>query len=538
MLVTKENLVAFDLENSICKNRTEFSIDAAELSLENRPYRLLAYLAANMNGNTIVEIGTHHGAYALSLSGNPNVNIYSFDVRRHTRLKDLANVFFELSDLWDIEPREYWMETLLKSEMIVINACFQYSGSKEYEFVQWLKEKEYKGLILCTGFWIHKAMRDNFWYRIPHAEKVDITNLGDARGTGVISFSPRPDITWETATGNITIGSEAPSSPWTIVTALFDLKRFTSAARSTDFYLNSAHSTLSLNQPMIVYCESEQMEALRSIRPEYLHEKTRFVPIRFEDLPLFHHMEEIKGNRIRNPLTGVKDPVFYLMSMARYALLKQSVEENPFHSTHFSWLNISMEQFGCMNLMNLDVIWKRPPRDLVSVMYMKYIGKGSVLNTKEYFKTAQQPFSTKIITAAAANIYEFSNQMEEIFLHYLKLGYGNTDEQLVAYVYYAHPDKFDLYYGARNQCIVNYVRPMSEYIYVLQNHMVPAAEAKDWLACYHICSWLYTNPTLFSKEDLKSILTHYLRSTFELGGERVATLRKNGALEAFYTAMC
>lgn len=536
MIVSKENLSVFNLENFIRENRKEFSIDAAELALDTRPYRLLAYLAANMDTSTIVEIGTHHGAYALALSGNPNTKIYSFDVRRHTRLKDLANTFFELSDLWDAEPREYWMDTLLKSGMIVINACFQHSGSKEYEFIRWLKEKEYPGLILCTGFWIHKAMRDNFWYKIPHAEKLDITNLGDLRGTGVISFSPRPDIVWETAMGNTTIGSAPLESPWTIVTALFDLKRRTAGGRSTEYYLNSAHSTLSLNQPMIVYCEPDQMDTLRSIRPEYLHEKTQFVPVDFEELPLYYHKEQITENRIRNPSTESRDATFYLMTMARYALLKRSIEENPFHSTHFAWLNISMEHLGYMNLMNLEVIFHRAPRDLVSTMCMKYISKADVLNTEEYFKTTQRPFSTKIITGAAANIYEMSNHMEAMFLHYMNLGYGNTDEQLLAAVYYAYPEKFDVYYGGRNQSILNYGGSNADYMYGMQNVMVPSTEAKDWLACYHICSWMYTNPALFSKGDLKMILIHYVRAAFELGGTNCKGLQKNGALNAFYSS--
>ena len=144
MIVSKENLSVFNLENFIRENRKEFSIDAAELALDTRPYRLLAYLAANMDTSTIVEIGTHHGAYALALSGNPNTKIYSFDVRRHTRLKDLANTFFELSDLWDAEPREYWMDTLLKSGMIVINACFQHSGSRLLRF--WFLFSPFLGL--------------------------------------------------------------------------------------------------------------------------------------------------------------------------------------------------------------------------------------------------------------------------------------------------------------------------------------------------------------------------------------------------------
>jgi hypothetical protein len=205
MIVSRETIGSFSLENSIRVNQTEFSVSPSEMVAPRRPYRLLAFLSAKLQATaapkTIIDIGTHHGAYALALSGTPETKTISFDVRRHTRLKDLPNVEFELSDLWEEGPREFWADALLESDMIVVNSCFQFSGNKEYEFYQWLKEREYKGLLLCTGVLVHKDMREGFWNRIPASEKLDITLMADERGTGVISFKERPDIQWETATG-------------------------------------------------------------------------------------------------------------------------------------------------------------------------------------------------------------------------------------------------------------------------------------------------------------------------------------------------
>jgi len=83
---------------------------------------------------------------------------------------------------------------------------------------------------------------------------------------------------------------------------------------------------------------------------------------------------------------------------------------------------------------------------------------------------------------------------------------------------------------------VNYRGLSENYINPMQLIMSPATEAKDWFTCFHVCEWLLAADGPLSKEDRRSILTHFARATFELGGEYVDRAKKSGALEAFFAA--
>jgi hypothetical protein len=136
-------------------------------------YKLLAWLAAQFDGRDIFDIGTHRGASALALSsGNATNNIYSFDLEHKYPLADVANISYHMDNLMTEEGRAAggWVGRLLGSAFIFLDID-PHEGSQEREFLFWLREKGYKGFIICDDIWYFKGMRDNFWYHFPAAEK-------------------------------------------------------------------------------------------------------------------------------------------------------------------------------------------------------------------------------------------------------------------------------------------------------------------------------------------------------------------------------
>ena len=103
MLVTKELLGSKNLRTLVQPLLKDYSVEHDELFgvPGKQHYTLLAYLSYLHAGKTIIDIGTHKGASALSLSTSPDTTIYSFDIQRKVFLKDLPNVNYELADLWD-----------------------------------------------------------------------------------------------------------------------------------------------------------------------------------------------------------------------------------------------------------------------------------------------------------------------------------------------------------------------------------------------------------------------------------------------------
>jgi len=549
MEVSKATLATIKLESAVAGSVQGFSISPTEFFGQpgQQHYRLLSYLVSQLApGSTVIDIGTHMGSSALALSVNPAVTIHSFDIQRKVHLRDLPNVNFELADLWEETVRDHWQKTVLGSAMILLDID-PHDGGMEYEMYEWLKASGYKGLLVCDDIWYFKGMRDSFWFKIPSEEKVDITAVGHWSGTGVISFVPRPDILWETFNGMRSLGTTAPESPWTVVTAYFDLTKMPDAtsairARSQPYYMENARATLALDQNLVVFCEEENLEKLKAMRPAHLIEKTRFEVVDFETLPLTKYREQIRQNRINYPYRGDErnTPSYYLLCMARYGLLRRVMDENPFKSTHFSWLNICIERMGYMNLIHLDDVFSRS-RDRVSTVYIDYIGEAQLKPAQTYFQFGRCSLCSGFFTGSLPYLYEFCQRIEAKFLEYLAMGYGHADEQLYSPVYFEAPELFELYCGDYQQMVTNYAGGYDNIQMPLRLLIPKSFASKDWVTCANACAWVWdsiqTKKSQIGREESSELLGRYATAAFEAGGAILKTMKVNGALAAFYGAV-
>jgi hypothetical protein len=423
-------------------------------------YKLLSWLASQYSGHDIFDIGTHRGASALALaSGCERNTIYSFDLDHKYNLPQRPNIQYFLDDLLTPAGRLRWEKKILSSAFIFLDID-PHEGTREYEFYKWLKSKNYAGFLVCDDIWYFKEMRDNFWYKIPGTEKIDITNLGHWSGTGIVRFSPSQ--LWPEEL------SEKPNN-WTVVTAYFDLTKMPDASnsikeRTAEHYLKNAISTLSINQNLVIFCEPEHIETICRMRPSWLLENhTRIITFPFENFPLCKFRDAIENNRLKKPSVFYDDRntvSYYLLCMARYAMMKHVIQENPFQSTHFSWLNICIERMGWSNTKALEAVW-RENREKFSTCFIDYQPESFVTNFEEYFKWGVCSMCSGFFTGTAEYMTAFCNAIEQKFIKVCEAGYGgHADEQLYPLVYFDNPDLFDNYYGDYQQMIVNYVEPV------------------------------------------------------------------------------
>lgn len=535
-MLTKSDIAKYDLENAVAKTVSTFSIDSSEFYGQpgREHYRLLAELASQFNGEVIIDIGTHRGSSALALSTNPLNKVHSFDIISKVEPHTASNLHFHIADLWNPSVREQWKGILLGSKMIVLDID-PHAGNMEFEFYQWLKWSNYKGLLVCDDIWYFKEMRDNFWLKIPSSEKLDITCLGHWSGTGVIAFTEQP-FEFETLLGMRKVGSAETQNNWTVVTAYFDLTRMPDAspsikARPNKHYLDSSIATLSLEQPMVIFCEADNAEEIRKRRPAHLLEKTQIQVIDFETLPLTKYRSKIIQNRVEHPYRqdDRNTASYYLLCMARYSMLKRVMEENPFNSTHFSWLNICIERMGYSNLQHLDEIFLGPPRDKVSTVYIDYIPKSLVDDTKHYFEYGRCSLCSGFFTGRGDYMLRFCNAIEQKFLEYLEKGYGHADEQLFSPVYFENRDMFEVYYG-------DYFQMISNYRGLYENHTMPlkmlipkSSQAQDWLTCLNAAKCLFdshqANKCVMTSGDLNQCLYYYREAAMNLGEEEMKKYR-------------
>jgi len=479
-------------------------------------YKLLAFFSTLFNNSNIIEIGTHLGHSALALSYNKTNTVYTFDIVDKVRpnIKNIENIKFCIDDLFDKNTFDKWKDIILSCPFIFLD-CDPHNGTMEMSLLDFIKDIDYKGFVICDDIWYFKEMRDNFWYKIEDQYRYDLTDIGHWSGTGIVTFNK--DITF----------NKFDVSNWTLVTAYFNLTKQYDASteinkRGSDYYLSHSLSTLTLPYNLVIYCDESSVEEIKKLRPTYLENKTVYIirdfnEFRFKKDGIFlnetfnDYRTKIITNRQNKPYNfdNRNTPSYYLFCMSRYAMLKEVIELNPFQSSHFCWINFCIERMGFKNLIRLSE-GLAVNRDKFSTCYIDYIPESLVKDTHEYFKWGRCSMCSGFFTGNSEYMYKVCDLIENKFLEYLSLGYGHADEQLYSPVYFENPDLFEHYYGDYSQMITNY-----KYIYdapepPIHNFIKKSHENLCYEKCYEACKFVYKSWAL----DKCEINQDYLYTLF------------------------
>ena len=157
------------------------------------PYRLYAYLSSTFDDGVILDVGTLYGSSALALSFNETNKVKSYDISDKSRVASKMkrdNIEWNIKDFRTDESIEWD-----KVKMIVIDTA--HTGDQETEFMQFLIEKDWSGLMCFDDIRLNQEMKD-FWDCFDDDTKVDVTHLGHGVfnyespdktcGTGFVEF--------------------------------------------------------------------------------------------------------------------------------------------------------------------------------------------------------------------------------------------------------------------------------------------------------------------------------------------------------------
>lgn len=199
--LTLENIL--NLGVSFLNDNTNISyINDVQKLPGDEHYLFLAALGMQMKNKTIIELGTHNGRSAISLNygnlKNHNDNtIITYDINNFLlpNIFDNTNIIFKMDNLFDNKTRDDNKEFILSSDLIFIDVD-PHEGVVEFEMYTWLKENNYKGLILFDdihlgvghlGVFTGNCMQQ-FWDKVDDKYKIDLTHVGHYSGTGLVCF--------------------------------------------------------------------------------------------------------------------------------------------------------------------------------------------------------------------------------------------------------------------------------------------------------------------------------------------------------------
>ena len=457
-------------------------------------YRLLMHLSNQFDNVDIFDIGTHRGSSALALSHNKKNRVYSFDIENRPKnyTNKPENVEFIQYDLFDFNNNSIslWKDKILNSPLIFLDID-PHDGILEYNFYQFLLEHNYGGLLILDDINYFEGMRI-MWSKIT-SDKLDLTTLGHWSGTGLVNISNKITVDY------IDTVDDTSENNYTLVTAYFDLTKCPDASREIKerdgtYYLKYANGCLNLNYNMVIFCDPEYESSIWEKRPRHLHYRTKVISVSFEDMKMTKYREKIVQNRIDHPyyFDNRNIPSYYLLCMARYDALKRVIEENPFNSTHFGWINICIERMGPKNLENLDLALSQY-RDKFSTCYIDYIPPHFTLYLNDYYQYGRCSMCSGFFTGNKKYMYEFCDTIEEAFLNTLEKGYGHADEQLFLMVYYKKPELFEFYYGDYQQMITNYTYTHENPEITCRLLIPKAFKDNNWEVCFNACKFIWNS---------------------------------------------
>lgn len=249
----------------------------------------------------------------------------------------------------------------------------------------------------------------------------------------------------------------------TIITMFFNLKKLkdsTELTRPLEFYIENSSHVLKLNYPMVVFCDEDTHELLKSIRDrEVIDNKTQYIIKNIEKYEYYQNCWNIiNENRNQNgfPLDRRNTVSYLLMGMFKPFAFNYVNQYNFFNTSHYAWIDI-----GCNHvvkeLQKYAPLMLDNPNPKVSVCYIHYRGQNELKNMKEYMKYGGPcGIASTSYTIEANYVSRFYTSMFSIFYEKLYVGVGHTDETVMTYCYDRYPEIFDIYCGDYGSVFINY----------------------------------------------------------------------------------
>lgn len=236
----------------------------------------------------------------------------------------------------------------------------------------------------------------------------------------------------------------------TIVTGFFDIGRdkWPKYNRKLAVYLSNALRNLELDVNMVIFIESKLEYYVKKCREIYPN-KTHIVVMKLEDLPKYQLRDKIKNimdsddfkNGIKCPnVPEMWNPDYNIVVWSKIDLLQKAIEINPFHSTHFGWLD-----FGIGDYCRIENLSKVFP-DKIRILCRSQ-PQVSDLDRVKMCKSHTNRFAAGFFTGEKNYLLYFIHLVNQEIDKCLELNVVDCEQTMFSNVYLQYKDLFELYYG-------------------------------------------------------------------------------------------
>ena len=266
----------------------------------------------------------------------------------------------------------------------------------------------------------------------------------------------------------------------TVITMFFNLKKLKDASTSTrplEFYMEHGRHTLSVKYPMIVFCDEETIDMIRSVRESLGADiPTTYVVKPFMDYDYYSlYFDIIKTNRENG--VGYKDPSnrntpsYFLVTMFKIFALKIAEQMNPYHSDYFAWIDFGGNHI-LQNIAEYAPKMLDNPKPKVAVCYIHYRSHEELNDIAHYLRDGGPcGIAATAFTVEQSYVNHFFTAVFQLFHEHLYHGVGHSEESIFAYCYDRYPDLFTLHYGDYCSVLTNYHTP-TQSLHSIKIHFI------------------------------------------------------------------
>lgn len=263
---------------------------------------------------------------------------------------------------------------------------------------------------------------------------------------------------------------------YTIVTAYFDIgrDRWRRYRRLKDFYFHNAERTLSLDDNMVIYIESQYLDFVKKHRQKY-PEKTRIIPLRVEDLDYYKYKDQIQQimedpnfqQGLKHPLCPeVIEPLYDIVVWSKINLVVKAIKENFFQTSHFVWLDFGVHKHMLLdNMLNKPLLEHVP--DPIKLLCRSYPHPNDLFINK-FYKSHINRLVAAMISGKSESFQILDAYLDKEIQKCLKKKVVDSDQSLLTVIFLKHPELFQLYYGDHGQLITNYYQTKENLRFVIK----------------------------------------------------------------------
>lgn len=244
-------------------------------------------------------------------------------------------------------------------------------------------------------------------------------------------------------------------------------------------YFRKCMRTLSAPVPLIIFCEKAHEEFFLGTRKLFgLDAITHVKTIPLTELFFYQFKDQVDKNR--ELYWPTRDPrvnsVSHLITLSKFQFMRDAMNLNPFHTSHFGWMDINLLNKLCNNSLNYlqDDIYDKlrdiccNPKPKVCIEVINCWKPEDYSNLREFYSsyrwivagcfwTTELEVGQQIVAKLIAKSVEITN-----------LGFGHGEEAMFSYIIDENEDSFHLYIGDYQDTLHNYYRPVSNLHYVNQ----------------------------------------------------------------------